>query len=141
MNPLLNLLKKDVPWNWSSSQQKSFDSVKEAIMTAPVLAFYDPGKPLTLENDACEYGIGSALLQGGKPIAFVSRSLSECGHRYAQIEKEMLAVTYGLEKFHHYTFGRQVFVVTDHKPLVAISNKPLSKAPKRLQNLLLKAQK
>ena len=38
MNPLLNLLKKDVPWNWSSSQQKSFDSVTEAITTAPVLA-------------------------------------------------------------------------------------------------------
>ena len=53
----------------------------------------------------------------------------------------MLAVTYGLEKFHHYTFGRQVFVVTDHKPLVAISNKSLSKAPKRLQTLLLRAQK
>ena len=134
INPLLNLLKKDVPWNWSSSQQKSFDSVKEAITTAPVLAYYDPGKPLTLENDACEYGIGSALLQGGKPIAFASRSLSDSERRYAQIEKEMLAVTYGLEKFHHYTFGRQVFVVTDHKPLVSISNKPLSKAPKRLQN-------
>ena len=141
MNPLLNLLKKDVPWNWSSSQQKSFDSVKEAITTAPVLAYYDPGKPLTLENDACEYGIGSALLQGGKPIAFASRSLSDSERRYAQIEKEMLAVTYGLEKFHHYTFGRQVFVVTDHKPLVSISNKPLSKAPKRLQNLLMRAQR
>ena len=60
----------------------------------------EEGKPLTLENDACEYGIGSALLQGGKPIAFASRSLSECERRYAQIEKEMLAVTYGLEKFH-----------------------------------------
>ena len=141
MNPLLNLLKKDVPWNWSSSQQKSFDSVKEAIMTAPVLAYYDPGKPLTLEDDACEYGIGSALLQGGKPIAFASRSLSDSERRYAQIEKEMLAVTYGLEKFHHYTFGRQVFVVTDHKPLVSISNKPLSKAPKRLQTLLMIAQR
>ena len=66
--------------------------MKEAITTAPVLAYYDPGKPLTLENDACEYGIGSALLQGFKPIAFFSRSLSESERRYAQIEKEMLAV-------------------------------------------------
>ena len=140
-NPLLNLPKKDVPWNWSSSQQKSFDSVKEAITTAPVFAYYDPGKPLTLENDACEYGIGSALLQGGKPIAFASRSLSDSERRYAQIEKEMLTVTYGLEKFHHYTFGRQVFVVTDHKPLVSISNKPLSKAPKRLQTFIMRAQR
>ena len=106
-----------------------------------MLAYYGPGKPLTLENDACEYGIGSALLQAGKPFAFASRSLSDSERRYAQIEKEMLAVTYGLEKFHHYTFGRQVFVVTDHKPLVSISNKPLSKAPKRLQNLLMRAQR
>ena len=115
--------------------------MKEAVTTAPVLAYYDPRKPLTLENDACEYGNGSALFQGDKPIAFASRSLSECERRYAQIEKEMLAVTYGLEKFHHYTFGRQVFVVTDHKPLLAISSKPHSKAPKRLQNLHLRAQK
>ena len=103
MNPLLNFLKKDVPWNWSSSHQKAFDSVKEAITTTPVLAYYNPGKPLTLDNDACEYGIGSALLQGGKSIAFASRSMSESERRYAQIEKEMLAVTYGLEKFHQYT--------------------------------------
>ena len=81
INPLLNLLKKDVQWNLSSSQQKSFDSVKEAITRAPVLAYYDPGKPLTLENDACEYGIGSALLQGSTPIAFASRSLSDSERR------------------------------------------------------------
>ena len=48
---------------------------------------------------------------------------------------------YGLEKFHHYSFGRGVHIITDHKPLVAIANKPLSKAPRRLQNLLLHAQK
>ena len=141
INPLLNLLKKDVPGNWSSSHQKLSDSAKEAIATAPVLDYCDPGIPRTLENDACEYGIGSGLPLGGKPIAFASRSLSDSERRYAQIEKEKIAVTYGLEKFHHYTFGRQVFVATDHKPLVAISNKPLSKSPKRLQTLLMRAQR
>ena len=45
----------------------------------------------------------------------------------------MLALVYGLEKFHHYTFGRAVHIITDHKPLVAIAKKPLSKAPRRLQ--------
>ena len=111
------------------------------MLSAPVLVYCYPRKPLTLENDACEYGIGSALLQGGKPIAFASRSLSESERRYAQIEKEILPVTYGLEKFHHYTLGREVFVVTDHKPLVAISKKPLCKAPNRLQTHLLIAQR
>ena len=60
---------------------------------------------------------------------------------YAQIEKEMLAVCFGLEKFHHYTYGRRVTVITDHKPLESIVLKPLSKAPKRLQSLLLRTQK
>ena len=51
-----------------------------------------------------------------------------------------MAVCYGLTKFHQYTFGRDVNVITDHKPLVSIVLKPLSKAPRRLQNLLLRTQ-
>ena len=70
----------------------------------------------------------------------VYASRTETEKRYAQIEKEMLALSFGLEKFHHYTYGRHVSVVTDHKPLVAIVTKPLSKAPKRLQALLLRTQ-
>ena len=141
LHPLHQLLKKDVSWNWSDSQQTAFNTVKTMLSTAPVLSYYDPEKPLTIENDACEYCLGSALTQHGKPIAYASRSLSEAETRYAQIEKEMLAMAYGLEKFHQYTFGREVTIVTDHKPLVAIAAKPLSRAPKRLQNLLLRAQK
>ncbi len=140
LQPLTNLMKKDVAWNWSSTQQKTFEDIKRQLTSSPVLALYDPLKELTLENDASEYGIGAALRQEGRPVAFASRTLSDTERRYAQIEKEMLAVTYGLEKFHHYTFGRRVSVLTDHKPLVAISNKPLSKAPKRLQSMLLRAQ-
>ena len=52
----------------------------------------------------------------------------------------MLAVVFGLERFRHYTYGRKVTVVTDHKALVAICSKPLSKAPKRLHSMLLKVQ-
>jgi len=140
MHPLHNLLKKDVTWMWSTAQENAFQEIKTLIATAPVLAIYDPTKELTVENDACEYGIGSALLQDGRPVAFASRTLSGAERRYAQIEKEMLAAVYGLEKFHHYTFGREVRVVTDHKPLEAISRKPLSKAPRRLQSLILRAK-
>ena len=110
------------------------------LVKSPVLAFYNPQEELTLENDASEYGIGSALIQNGKPIAYASCSLSQAERNYAQIEKEMLAITFGLEKFHHYTYGRPVLVVTDHKPLVSILNKPLTKAPRRLQSMILKTQ-
>ena len=140
LQPLLILTRKEVPWNWSENQQAAFEKAKSLVTAAPVLSFYDPGKELVLENDASEYGIGSALFQDGKPIAFASRTLTGAETRYAQIEKEMLAVCYGLTKFHQYTFGRDVNVITDHKPLVSIVLKPLSKAPRRLQNLLLRTQ-
>ena len=110
------------------------------LINARVLAFYDPTKELRFENDASEYGLGSALFQEGKPVAFGSRTLTETEKRYAQIEKEMLAVSFGLEKFHHYTYGRYVRVDTYHKPLFAIVTKPLSTAPKRLQVLLLRTR-
>ena len=102
LEPLNNSMKQDVPWNWSSTQQGAFEATKSCITCAHVLVFNIPEKPLTLENDASEYGLGSALLQDKKPIAFGSRSLTECERKYAHIEKEMLALVYGLEKFHHY---------------------------------------
>jgi len=140
LQPLHDLMKKDTLFIWSNSQAKAFEEVKALMCTTPVLVFYDPDKQLTVENAACEYGLGTILMQEGKPIAYASRSLSQTEARYSQIEKEMLAVTYGLEKFHHYTYAREVEVITDHKPLVAICSKPLSKAPLRLQNMLLRAR-
>ena len=140
IHPLHNLLKKDVPWNWSSSQAEAFQQVKSLIVDSPTLSFHDPDKELTLENDASEYGLGSTLMQEGKPIAFASRALSSSEKNYAQIEKEMLAILFGLNKFHHFTYGRNVTIVTDHKPLVSIVKKALTRAPKRLQAMLLRAQ-
>ena len=133
-------MKKEVTYNWSENEDKAFNRVKSMITQAPTLIFYDPKKELTVENDACEYGIGSALLQEGRPVAYASRTLSAAERRYANIEREMLAAVYGLEKFHHYTYGRHTTVVSDHKPLEAISKKPLASAPRRLQSLLLRAK-
>ena len=130
---LQNLLKKDVSWTWSSAQQEAFETIKKLVTSSPVLSFYDPHKELTLENDASEYGLGAAIYQEGNPIAFASRSLTSAERNYAQTEKEMSAVCFGLEKFHHYTYGRCVTVIrliTDHKPLESIILKHLSKAPK-----------
>ena len=138
--PLHNLLKKETPWNWSTEQDKSFEQVKQLIVDHAVLSFYDPNKELLLECDASDYGLGIVLMQEDKPIAFASRSLSPSERNYAQIEKEMLAIIFGLDKFHHYVYGRTLVVTTDHKPLTSIVNKPLSKAPKRLQSMMLKAQ-
>ena len=75
--PLHNLIKHNVKWTWSESQENSFNGVKKLVTSAPILAFYDVNKPLTLENDASEYGIGSTLLQDGRPTAFASHVLTD----------------------------------------------------------------
>ena len=110
------------------------------IANSPVLAFYDPNKELALENYASEYGLGSALMQDGKPVVFASRALSSAERNYAQIDKEVLAVLFRLQRFHHYTYGRLTHVITDDKPLVTIVQKPLSIEPRRLQAMLLMTQ-
>ena len=91
--------------------------------------------------DASQHGLGAVLLQEGRPIAYASRALTSAETRYAQIEKELLAVVYALEKFHQYTYGSTVEMESDHKPLESITKKPLCHAPPRLQRMLLRLQR
>ena len=73
--------------------------------------------------DASSRGLGAVLLQNNKPIAFASKSLSDTEQRYANIERELLAVVFGCERFHTYVFGKQVTIESDHKPLETIQLK------------------
>lgn len=77
-------------------------------------------------------------MQAGQPIAYASRALTSTERGYAQIEK-CLAILFGMEKLHQYTYGRKV--QSDHKPLEMVTKKPLLSAPKRLQRMLLRLQK
>ena len=104
------------------------------------LTYFDPNIPAKIEVDASMNGLGAALIQSGKPIAFSSNALTPTESRYANIERELLAVVYGLEKFHTYVFGKSVTVYSDHKPLENIILKQLSLAPPRLQRMLLRIQ-
>ncbi|GFO18992.1 retrovirus-related pol polyprotein from [Plakobranchus ocellatus] len=140
LHPVQILSKKDVPFLWSESQENAFLAIKAKIADSPCLALYDPRKELVLKNDASDYRLGSFLLQDGKPLGFTSRTLTVAERNYAQIEKELLAVIFGMKKFYHYIFARPARVFTDHKPLVSIANKPLSKAPKQLQSMFLNLQ-
>lgn len=137
---LRQLTHRDSIWEWTDVQEEAFGRLKDKIAKAPVLKYYDPKQELTLQCDASETGLGAALTQGGKPVAFASRALTQTEKGYAQIEKECLAIVFGAEKFHQYTYGRKVTVQSDHKPLENIVRKPLLSAPKRLQRMLLRLQ-
>ena len=141
LEPIQQLTRKEVPWQWQHEHDAAFEKVKQLVTQAPLLKYYNPEGELTVQCDASDKGLGAALMQNGQPIAFASRALTDPETRYAQIEKEMLAVVFALQKFDQYVYGRPVTVQSDHKPLAAISNKPLRSAPKRLQGMLSKVQK
>ena len=129
--PLRTLTFPDVGWltvQWHDSAATS----EILVSDGPIHKYFESTKGVTLQCDASDKGLDAVLLQDGHPIAYASRALTR------QIKKEHIAVTYGLEKFHTYTYGRQVTVELDHKPLEVIVKKPLHRAPKRLQGMLLR---
>ena len=137
MEPIRKLTHKDVEWTWTHEHDVAFAKLKYMITETPILQYYNPDLELVIQCDASQSGLGSALLQEGKPIAFASRALTETEKRYAQIEKEMLSIVFSLNKFHQFAFGCKVRIENDHKPISSIIMKPLCNAPKRLQGMLL----
>lgn len=112
--------------------------IKQAVTSTPVLQYFDPSKPVVIQTDASSTGLGSCLLQDGKPIEFTSRALTDAETRYAQIEKELLAIVFACIKFHQYIYGRPVTVQSDHKPLESVFQKTIASTTPRLQRMLLR---
>ena len=139
--PMRDILKDDVEFAWDKPQQDAFEKTKRLISNTPVLTYFDPKKELILEVDASKHGLGAAIYNEGRPIAFASKALNATEQNYAQIEKELYAILFGCTRFHQYIYGRKVKVHSDHKPLEAIMKKSLSAAPPRLQRMLLQLQK
>lgn len=140
-SPLRALLKKDIQWTWYHEQQEALEKVKRALTSSPVLQFFDVKKDITLQVDASQSGISACLLQEGHPVTYASRSLTSAEQHYAQIEKELLAIVYACERYNQFVYGKEIMVQSDHKPLEAIMTKPLSQAPPRIQQLLIRLQK
>ena len=102
LHPLNNLLRQGVPWKWSGEYAKASRHAKEALISSQVLARYDPQLPVKLAADASAYGIGAVIshqyLDGTvRPIAFASWTLTSSERNYAQLEKEALALVYGVK--------------------------------------------
>ena len=107
-------------------------------MKPTILALYNPKAKSRVSADASSFGLGAVLLQKSengewRPVAYASKSLSETETRYAQIEKEALAIVWSCEKFSDYILGSKFDIETDHKPLVPLlSNKRLDDLPPRV---------
>ena len=134
---LRNLL-KDSLFQWTETHEAKLQMLRKAISKDVNLQYFDPKKPVVLQVDASQVGLGAALLQDSKVIAYASKSLTSAETRYANIEHDILAEMFGCRKFHHYLYGRSFVCKSDHQPLENLYLKHLSDAPPRLQRLLLK---
>ena len=115
------LLKKDTKREWTKEVNDDFEQLKKEITEAPCLAHFDPKKDNFITTDACNTGLGATLSQkedeNFKPIAFVSRCLTDCERKYAKNELELLGVLWGLKYFRYYVYGKKVNFLTDHQAL------------------------
>lgn len=123
-HPINELLRKETPFVWSKRCDDAFNAIKREIASPRVLCHFDPSKPLILATDASPYAIGAVLShqygQFERPIAFASRTLSKSECNYSQIDKESLAIFWGVKRFFNYLFARHFTLYVDCKPLQAI---------------------
>ena len=145
--PLQAMLKKDNMFHWEEQQTRSFQQVKTLIAKAhtTLLRYYDRNLPVTVQADASLRGLGACLIQQHKgkdqPIASASKSLMDAETRYANIERELLAIVFACQRFSTYLLGRSFIAESNHKPLEMIAMKNLVNAPPCLQRMLLELQR
>ena len=140
-HPIRELLHKKNEFIWTHEQDKAFDGIKKILTSDTVLTHYNVNEMVEVHCDASQNGLGACLMQNDKPVAYASRSLTTTEMNYANIEKELLSIVFGLERFNQYVYGKHITVYTDHRPLVPLSTKPIHSTPARVQRLLLRLQK
>ena len=139
------MLKKDNVFHWEDQQTRSFQQVKTLIAKANTtpLRYYDRNLPVTVQVDASLRGACLIQQHKGKdqPIAFASKSLMDTETRYANIERELLAIVFACQRFSTYLLRRSFIAESNHKPLEIIAMKNLANAPPCLQRMLLELQR
>lgn len=120
--PLTRLTSRKVKFHWTPEAEESFNTLKSALISAPILRCPDFSQPFYLHTDASSFAIGVVLMQKGEegvehPIAYSSRTLNAQEVNYTATERELLAILYGLEQYRAYVEGLKCYIVTDHASL------------------------
>lgn len=122
LEPLHNLLRKDIPFIWSETCDKAFQNVKKYLCSSPVLQIYDYEKPVFIFTDASGEGFGAVLKQPKEnnelhPVAYFSKKLSPAQKKKKAIYLECMAIKETIMYWQYWLIGRKFTVITDHKPL------------------------
>jgi hypothetical protein len=125
--PLTSLVKKGVLFVWTSVHDQTFHSLKHALMLTPVLALPDFSKPVTLETDASDVGIGAVLMQAGHPIAFMSKALGPKSRGLSTYE-EYMAILVVAQHWRPYLQRGEFHILSNHKSLSQLNEQRLNTA-------------
>ncbi|WVZ88332.1 LOW QUALITY PROTEIN: hypothetical protein U9M48_034866 [Paspalum notatum var. saurae] len=123
--PLTDFLKKNALFHWKNDLQLSFDTLKQALVSASVLALPNFSQGFTIETDASSVGIGAVLSQNGHPISYLSKALSPKAQALSTYEKECLALIMVVTKWKSYLQPKEFTILTDHKSLIHLGDQKL----------------
>ncbi|KAL0562069.1 hypothetical protein IC582_002519 [Cucumis melo] len=115
--PLTQLTRKGAPFVWSKACEDSFQTLKQKLVTAPVLTVPDGSGNFVIYSDASKKGLGCVLMQQGKVVAYASRQLKSHEQNYPTHDLELAAVVFALKIWRHYLYGEKIQIFTDHKSL------------------------
>jgi len=116
-SPLTKLTQKGAPFRWSDECEESFQKLKTALTTAPVLVLPSASSSYTVYCDASRIGIRCVLMQEGRVIAYASRQLKPHEKNYHVHDLELAAIIHALKIWRHYLYSVSCEVFTDHRCL------------------------
>ena len=105
--------------------------VKKEVSSLGALRYFDLHAETVIETDASPKGLGAVLLQDGQPVCYASKAFTKTEQQYSNIEHKALGITWGLERFHYFIYGKSCTIHTDHQSLEMIFKKKLSNCPVR----------
>ena len=114
---MTRLTQKNVKFEWSEKCERSFQELKDRLVSAPILALPVSGKEFIVYSDASIQGLGCVLMQDGRVIAYASRQLKPHEKNYPVHDLELAAVVLALKLWRHYLFGEKCKIYIDHKSL------------------------
>ena len=125
VSELNQLLSKDTPWCWSPECKDSLQALMDTLNISSVLAHHSPKLEVKLAVDASPVGLGAVIshitdVETEGRIAYASRSLTKTERNNSVIEKEALAIIFGIRKFQQYLYGKKFTLLTDHQPLALL---------------------
>jgi hypothetical protein len=122
--PLTTLLQQKF-FRWTAEAETAFSTLKQAMVTTPVLALPHFSEPFEVETDACAVGIGAVLMQNHRPVAYLSKALSTKNQLLSIYEKEFLALLLAVSKWRQYLQHTEFTIKTDHQALSFLEEQTL----------------